>query len=244
VSARVAATRDHDATPTWRPAILAPLLACAAILIVVYGPSYFLVDWLVKAGAWNTATYAVVDVLPYLLLPPTLMIACHVLGVSIKRSIVLRRPTSNATKRALNITGFVVVAFFALKVAALIWTLDANPKLLKDLIAERGPILTGLSWCSFVLSAALLAPIAEEIIFRGFLMSRLAAARIGSVAAIWTSAICFGVLHFEAGLLSVVFASGIGLILGRMRVKTGSTLPGIVLHAGWNASTLILYAAA
>jgi membrane protease YdiL (CAAX protease family) len=244
VSANVAATRYNNKTPTRLAAILAPLFACAVILIMTYGPSYFVVDWLVKADAWNTATYAVVDLLPFVLLPPTLMIACHVLGVSIKRSMVLRRPTSNANKRALNIAGLVVVAFFVLKVAALIWTLDANPKLLKDLIAERGPILTGLAWCSFVVTAALLAPIAEETIFRGFLMSRLAAARVGSVAAIWISAICFGVLHFEAGLLSVVFASCIGLILGRMRVKTGSTLPGIVLHVGWNASTLILYAAA
>lgn len=80
------------------------------------------------------------------------------------------------------------------------------------------------------LSAAVIAvPIAEEVLFRGLLLAVLAR-RIGTAAAVVVSAGLFTLAHdtYVVG----IFASG--LLYGLLRVYTGSLLPGLVVHAGYN----------
>lgn len=83
-----------------------------------------------------------------------------------------------------------------------------------------------------LLVAIVVAPVCEEIFFRGFLLPGLA--RVMPVwAAVVASALVFGLAHADLG--SFVPLVVIGLVVGVLRWRTGSLWPGIALHALNNA---------
>jgi len=84
-----------------------------------------------------------------------------------------------------------------------------------------------LFWALLV--GAVIAPLGEELIFRGLLLN-LWSARWGSVAGIVMSSVAFGATHGERAF----FATGMGFFLAFVFLRTGSLWPGIVLHALFN----------
>lgn len=81
---------------------------------------------------------------------------------------------------------------------------------------------------------ALVPAVCEELFFRGFLLSALRR-QVDAAAAIAISAVSFGLFHVLAGHLLTperLFSSTfLGLFLAWIAWRTGSVLPGIVLHA-------------
>lgn len=88
-------------------------------------------------------------------------------------------------------------------------------------------------------AAAVIAPIAEEIFFRGFMYGGLRG-RIGAVGAMLVSTIFFTALHFSIDQFIPIFF--LGLFLAWLYEKTGSLYPGMLLHATNNAISLVLLA--
>jgi membrane protease YdiL (CAAX protease family) len=87
------------------------------------------------------------------------------------------------------------------------------------------------------LIAAVGAPIFEELFFRGFLRTSLAA-RLG-VGAVWVQAMLFGLAHFQFGLgwqnVSVIVAiGGVGVVLGFLAQRTGRLAAGMIAHGMFN----------
>jgi uncharacterized protein len=82
-----------------------------------------------------------------------------------------------------------------------------------------------------VLLIAVLAPLAEELFFRGYIQTRLVQ-RYGRWPAIVVSSLLFGVLHVAP--MHTVFAAVLGLGLGWITVVTGSVRPAILAHAANN----------
>lgn len=100
----------------------------------------------------------------------------------------------------------------------------------------------------FVVTTVLLAPVAEEVVFRGVLFQGLRS-RAGFWVAALVSAALFTVPHlFEGGglLAGVIISSGIlplGIVFAALVERRGSLLPAVVAHATYNAigvATLIL----
>lgn len=90
-----------------------------------------------------------------------------------------------------------------------------------------------------VLVIAFLAPILEEMLFRGALLDALKA-RMSLNGAIWTTGIVFGLVHLAdpATLLLVPALIGLGVILGFVRERGGGSLSRpILMHMGFNAVT-------
>ncbi|MGI6232095.1 MAG: CPBP family intramembrane glutamic endopeptidase [Prevotella sp.] len=80
------------------------------------------------------------------------------------------------------------------------------------------------------LAIGILAPLAEELVFRGAILGRLLqlfSQRLHWVA-ILLSALIFGAVH--GNLPQFVHATFIGLILGWMYYRTNSVAPGVVFH--------------
>lgn len=69
----------------------------------------------------------------------------------------------------------------------------------------------------------------EEIVFRGYLMPRLAV-RVGAVAALLISTVLFTALHTSPGLWGGLGVALMGLCMGVSAWRTGSLLPAIGLH--------------
>ena len=91
---------------------------------------------------------------------------------------------------------------------------------------------------ALAVAIVLLAPLGEELIVRGFLLRGWAASRMGpTFAIVLTSALWTGMhTQYEPFVLGYIF--GIGLLLGWLRQRTGSTLLTMMLHATQNAVVL------
>lgn len=79
-----------------------------------------------------------------------------------------------------------------------------------------------------LLAAGVVAPLGEELLFRGAIFGALA--RAGGVGLpVVGSAALFGLMHLTPGHAAAAFVSGLGL--GWLRAVTGSVWPGVVAHA-------------
>jgi membrane protease YdiL (CAAX protease family) len=87
---------------------------------------------------------------------------------------------------------------------------------------------SGIVLVLFVLLAMFGAPIVEEIAFRGLLYGALAKAHINEHVVVVITALVFALFHFEPKRFIILFA--IGMILGEVRRRTGSTSAAIVAH--------------
>ncbi|CAB4332055.1 MAG: CPBP family intramembrane metalloprotease [Actinobacteria bacterium] len=92
---------------------------------------------------------------------------------------------------------------------------------------------SGIPMVFFALMIVFGAPIVEEIAFRGLLFGALCKAGVAPIATVFITAAAFAGFHFEAQRFPVLFA--IGLLLGEVRRRTGSTLASIVTHMVNNA---------
>jgi len=80
-------------------------------------------------------------------------------------------------------------------------------------------------------AVCIVAPIAEETFFRGFILGGLRA-RFGVLWALLISSICFMLPHLPITIYPAIF--GLGLLLGTLFAQTNSLWPGIILHATFN----------
>ncbi|MBQ8745427.1 MAG: CPBP family intramembrane metalloprotease [Rikenellaceae bacterium] len=88
-----------------------------------------------------------------------------------------------------------------------------------------------------ILMLVVLAPVMEEVLFRGILLESVRS-KHSAGRAIVVSALMFGVIHFIPQ--QVVNAFVIGLILGYIYVRTESLWPVIVIHALNNAMAYVI----
>jgi membrane protease YdiL (CAAX protease family) len=103
----------------------------------------------------------------------------------------------------------------------------------RDIDPSKFPLATVLAW---VLMSAIVAGVAEETSFRGYLQ-RPIERRYGPVAAILVTGSLFGFLHFthpEVGLVLMPFYLAVAAVYGALAWLTDSILPSMVLHAGGN----------
>ncbi len=99
----------------------------------------------------------------------------------------------------------------------------------------------GIGLILTLIATAVIAPIAEELFFRGFVYGGLRG-RIGTLGAMLVSTVFFTALHFTLDQFIPIFA--LGLILAWLYERTGSLYPGMLLHSSNNAISLILLAIA
>ena len=97
-------------------------------------------------------------------------------------------------------------------------------------------IFPGIGFLLTLQALAVVTPISEEVLFRGFVLRGLLG-RIGAGPAIVSTALVFSALHFDPGTIIPIFFTG--LALGWLNVKAGSLWPCIAAHAGQNAIALL-----
>jgi len=97
------------------------------------------------------------------------------------------------------------------------------PNLLEDTFIDMSNNVWG------IISMAIAAPILEECLFRGAIEGHLLKIwKDKPWAAIVVSGLVFGIVHMNPA--QVLYASLIGLVLGWLRWRTGSIIPGIIGH--------------
>lgn len=92
----------------------------------------------------------------------------------------------------------------------------------------------------YIIGGVILAPIIEELTFRGFMQTRFSRAMPKSAAVIAVGVI-FGAVH--GNLVQAIYAAVLGILLGEIFVHSGSIYASILCHFGFNLSSLPGYIA-
>ncbi len=110
-----------------------------------------------------------------------------------------------------------------------------------DLLARQQRLLDAgspaVALAAFV-SFVVVAPLSEELLFRGVLLRGLRVTH-GRATALAASSALFALAHLGAWS-ALAYALLAGLVLGAVALRTGSTVATIALHAGVNAVPVLL----
>lgn len=145
------------------------------------------------------------------------------------------RPRATTVLRAYLpfVVGWLVVLFVYLRAMAACGAPVAVQPALRQL-ADGGFATPGLA--AQVLSIVVLAPLLEELLFRGYLFTALAACRVPGPVVQLVCAAAFGLVHgagyaFPIGVLALFF--------GWLRSRWASLLPCVVAHSLHNGVTVL-----
>ena len=105
-------------------------------------------------------------------------------------------------------------------------------------VAAFGVTAVVLRW----ISSIVVAPLWEELLFRGFLYRGISESRLGVKGAVAVTAVLWALVHANRTWFGLVEMVLCGLLYGWLRWRTGSTLTTIVVHALNNAALLMIAA--
>ncbi len=100
---------------------------------------------------------------------------------------------------------------------------------------------TRAMWLLFA-AAALGAPLAEELLFRGLLFTGLRASPLGFAGAALISSVLWTAMHANYSPYGLALVFSIGLFLAVIREKTGSLVPSMAAHAVYNGLIVLALA--
>jgi uncharacterized protein len=113
---------------------------------------------------------------------------------------------------------------------------DIDPDQTARQISAKG---SGAAVLALVVLFGLVAPVVEELFYRGLLLRSLERSMPPGVALV-VSALVFGAVHFELLLLPGLFLAG--LLFGWLVQRAGRLGPGIFAHIGFNSLTIVTLA--
>ena len=137
----------------------------------------------------------------------------------------------------LALAGGVLLAFLVSALAALLHTPQV-PSPVESLM--KSPVLLTL----FGIVAVTIAPLFEELLFRGFIQPLLSQT-FGVAAGILLTAVIFGALHAPEYSWAWQYALAVSLVgaaLGWVRFTSNSIIPSTVMHGAYNAVFVIALA--
>ncbi|MCS7006662.1 MAG: type II CAAX endopeptidase family protein [Thermoleophilia bacterium] len=204
--------------------------------------------WLVFVGLLAAASYAtrlggaetpddvayeysssVAALIQYALMLAVLLLIA--LGLERRQLFAWRPPPS--WPRALGFTAIALLAIWA-AAAALAPFLDASEE--QGLVPREWDPSRAGPFAAFFVTVTVLAPLVEELTFRGLGLSLLRP--YGSRVAVVVTALLFAAAHgLIVGLpVLVVF----GIVIGWLRLRTDSIFPPILLHGVFNGTALLV----
>lgn len=143
------------------------------------------------------------------------------------------RDKSWIIKSALWGVGICILMMFVVQIMVAIFPQFAKPQDVSTIISESR---SSLEWIAAFVSAGLLAPITEEIVFRGYLFHSLRNYYPEKLCIVIT-ALVFGLMHMDLFRLFPFFVSGIFLNLCALRSRT--ILGSMIMHGVWNTLMLV-----
>lgn len=113
-----------------------------------------------------------------------------------------------------------------------------NQRLVEDLEESTAVLPVAL----FVLGAVVMAPVAEETLYRGLLLRALLR-RVSPASAVFVSSLVFAGVHFLGdpnAFRTLPALAALGAVLGVKAIRSGSLSVPILIHAGFNLTTTVL----
>lgn len=155
-------------------------------------------------------------------------------AIAARRGATVRRAAAQLGLRAFKPSAvkWMLAAIGAYLLFAIVYTSIFGAPEQKDIADEFGTVPIQ------ILLIVIAAPISEEVCFRGMLFGGLRE-RWPRIAAALLSGLIFGGLHALTGLSAVPPLIAFGFILALLYERTGSIVPGILLHMLNNSVALL-----
>ena len=132
--------------------------------------------------------------------------------------------------RLASSAGYVVLAYVTFILLAAVWTLVMEVQDRENVALDLGTEDSLLAFAGGAILTTIMAPLAEELFFRGFLYGGLR--RYGVPIAAVVSGLVFGGVHIGGSPIGfLVPLAVLGIILALLYERTGSLYPPIALHA-------------
>ncbi len=112
------------------------------------------------------------------------------------------------------------------------------PNSLLENYSQTTTVYTAGGIIPYILGGIILAPIIEELVFRGFMVTRMRHAIPAWLSVIFVG-IIFGVFH--GNLFQAIYASILGFMLGAVFVRYNSLYASVLCHFGFNLMSLPSY---
>jgi|SRR5262245_5180533 membrane protease YdiL (CAAX protease family) len=100
-------------------------------------------------------------------------------------------------------------------------------------------LVRGPDWLVTAAVVGIGAPLSEELLFRGFLLSALARTRLGFWGAAGVSTLLWTAMHVGYSIVGLAEVFAIGLFLSWLLWRTGSLRVAIFCHAAYNSLILL-----
>lgn len=174
---------------------------------------------------------------------PSMLLLCLLSWGLVQRGLPGKQGKLPLAWPKLGIGGWlIIIAAFFVVVGLLIFVLfsinGADPAASKGLVENTLQQLAAdkFRFALAVPGVVLGAPVAEELLFRGYLFAALAPTRLGKVGTVILTAAIWALAHAgPAPWVAVAAIFIIGLALGVVLLRFGSLWITIVLHALWNS---------
>lgn len=106
---------------------------------------------------------------------------------------------------------------------------------------ERAGVTTTAGVAAMVFTTLLVAPVVEEVLFRGVVLGHLLGRGFGILAASLVSIVLFALVHvFMAGVTSLVVAGAIGVLLTALRLRYDNLVGAWLTHLLINVWGLLI----
>ncbi|MDO5408782.1 MAG: CPBP family intramembrane metalloprotease [Eubacteriales bacterium] len=139
--------------------------------------------------------------------------------------------------RSLCIRCALLGASVSLMLSALLTILPLPQRLMGTYETSSSIVFAGKDVILVLINMALLAPLAEEILFRGYMLNRLLTF-FPERQAIWISAVIFALCH--GNLLWMAYALAAGVFLAWISIRKDNILYPICIHAGFNLPAVLI----
>ncbi|MCI0462527.1 MAG: ABC transporter permease subunit [Gemmataceae bacterium] len=174
-----------------------------------------------------------------------IVLAAFVAAPPLFMALLLTRRPWKGLALTLPAPGYLLVALLLLPLADLGSDLLARLPALSGLVFDRQELVRaafaldtgpgGVTSWGPVLLLALLSAVSKELAFRGLILTGLRQ-RFSPWAAILISSLLFAAFHMNVFVMGPAFV--LGVVLGVLAVRSGSIVPGVLLHAGCYALLL------
>jgi len=151
-------------------------------------------------------------------------------GVSIAEYLGLKRIT---VKQVLAVLG--IMAGFIVLSDGLGIFMDRPPSNEFVVNIYSTSVWPALLWVALII----FVPIFEETFFRGFLFEGFRQSRLGPIGAVGLTALAWASLHIQYDFFGMGTIFILGILLGVVRIKTGSLWSTIIMHAFTNMVALL-----
>ncbi|UCG74008.1 MAG: CPBP family intramembrane metalloprotease [Chromatiales bacterium] len=91
----------------------------------------------------------------------------------------------------------------------------------------------------FWIGIALMGPITEELLFRGYIARVWANSRLGPVGTTVFLSMLWAATHLQYDLYDMAWVFILGTLLCLSRLQTNSILPAVIIHIGWNSAAMV-----